>query len=488
MQALEFIKQKHKKYYGFINHSLIDNQGFNYSYYKHKYCDNFDIKESKARKLLINGLIPNYVNVLSREDINEFKNKFKKQSLKQQLFNDIANNLNTTKYIQLKEKNINLCISLIKTLNIDNNTLDNIISYLTIESLNTIDIILNYPNKQINNFFVTFKELDSLFAISLMISTINIQQFKNDIISNIAISKNYQKELLIRYEYDKEINNNNYLIYYNSINNILLIDIDFSPFYCFMNDNVNNIISNNSLNESNNNLNNGLNNSSINQSIIETKDYIINEIFNTCLIMVYRIMIRIGKLTNRYIEELQIINSLTYQSNNVIDIIYEIFKYLINEYVNRLEISILKNCNINNRIITRDNKSIFNLSIKNSLSSKSYFDIKQKILSNQQLNNNEINNYLKLKSLHKQLYYYHQDNIFTYNITFNSCFNKFISNYNNNEIVTKYIKISLLSLMNQRFKQIGIKNKGLTFKMYSSLEEIIKNNIKNNSGINVICY
>ena len=44
MQALEFIKQKHKKYYGFINHSLIDNQGFNYSYYKHKYCDNFDIK------------------------------------------------------------------------------------------------------------------------------------------------------------------------------------------------------------------------------------------------------------------------------------------------------------------------------------------------------------------------------------------------------------------------------------------------------------
>ena len=30
MQALEFIKHKHKKYYAFINHSLIDNQGFNY--------------------------------------------------------------------------------------------------------------------------------------------------------------------------------------------------------------------------------------------------------------------------------------------------------------------------------------------------------------------------------------------------------------------------------------------------------------------------
>lgn len=476
MQALEFIKQKHKKYYGFINHSLIDNQGFNYSYYKHKYCDNFDIKESKARKLLVNGLIPNYVNVLTREDINEFKNKFKKQSLKQQLFNDIANNLNNNKYIQLKEKNINLCISLIKTLNIDNNTLNNIISYLTNESLNTIDIILNYPNQQINNFFVTFKELDSLFAISLMISTINIQQFKNNIISNIAISKNYQKELLIRYEYDKEINNNNYLIYYDSINNILLIDIDFSPFYCFMNDNINNIISNNSLNELNN------------QSIIETRNYIINEMFNTCLIIIYRIMIRIGKLTNRYIEELQIINSLKYQSNNVIDLIYEIFEYLINEYINRLGISILKNCNINDKIITRDNKSVFNLLIKNSLSSKSYFDIKQKILNNHQLNNNEINNYLQLKPLHKQLYYYQQDNIFTYNITFNSCFNKFITNYNNNEIVTKYIKISLLSLMNQRFKQIGIKNKGLTFKMYSSLEEIIKNNIKNNSGIDVICY
>lgn len=476
MQALEFIKQKHKKYYGFINHSLIDNQGFNYSYYKHKYCDNFDIKESKARKLLINGLIPNYVNVLSREDINEFKNKFKKQSLKQQLFNDIANNLNTTKHIQLKEKNINLCISLIKTLNIDNNILDNIISYLTNESLNAIDIILNYPNKQINNFFVTFKELDSLFIISLMISTINIQQFKNDIISNIAISKNYQKELLIRYQYDKEINNNNYLIYYNSTNNILLIDIDFSPFYCFMNDNINNIISNNSLNELNN------------QSMIETRNYIINEIFNTCLIIVYRIMIRIGKLTNKHIEELQIINSFTYQSNNVIDLIYEIFKHLINEYINRLGISILKNCNINDKIITRDNKSIFNASIKNSLSSKLYFDIKQKILSNQQLNNNEINNYFKLKPLHKQLYYYQQDNIFTYNITFNTLFNKFISDYNNNEIVTKYIKISLLSLMNQRFKQIGIKDKGLTFKMYSSLEEIIKNNIKNNSEIDVICY
>lgn len=476
MQALEFIKQKHKKYYGFINHSLIDNQGFNYSYYKHKYCDNFDIKESKARKLLINGLIPNYVNVLSREDINEFKNKFKKQSLKQQLFNDIANNLNTTKYLPQKEKNINLCISLIKTLNIDNNILDNIISYLTNESLNAIDIILNYPNKQINNFFVTFKELDSLFIISLMISTINIQQFKNDIISNIAISKNYQKELLIRYQYDKEINNNNYLIYYNNTNNILLIDIDFSPFYCFMNDNINNIISNNSLNELNN------------QSMIETRNYIINEIFNTCLIIVYRIMIRIGKLTNKHIEELQIINSLTYQSNNVIDLIYEIFKHLINEYINRLGISILKNCNINDKIITRDNKSIFNASIKNSLSSKLYFDIKQKILSNQQLNNNEINNYFKLKPLHKQLYYYQQDNIFTYNITFNTLFNKFISDYNNNEIVTKYIKISLLSLMNQRFKQIGIKDKGLTFKMYSSLEEIIKNNIKNNSEIDVICY
>lgn len=482
MQALEFIKQKHKKYYGFINHSLIDNQGFNYSYYKHKYCDNFDIKELKARKLLINGLIPNYVNVLSREDINEFKNKFKKQSLKQQLFNDIVNNLNTTKYLQLKEKNINLCISLIKTLNIDNNTLDNIISYLTNESLNAIDIILNYPNQQINNFFITFKELDSLFVISLMISTINIQQFKNDIISNIAINKNYQKELLIRYEYDKEINNNNYSIYYDSINNILLIDIDFSPFYCFMNNNVNNIISNNSLNELNND-----NNSSINQSIIEIKNYLINEIFNTCLIIVYRIMIRIGKLTNKYIEELKI-NPSQYQSNNVIDLIYEIFEQLINEYINRLGISILKNCNINDRIITRDNKSIFNASIKNSLSSKSYFDIKQKILSNQQLNNNEINNYLKLKPLHKQLYYYQQDNIFAYNITFNSCLNKFISDYNNDEIVTKYIKISLLSLMNQRFKQIGIKDKGLTFKMYSSLEEIIKNNIKNNSGIDVICY
>ena len=42
--------------------------------------------------------------------------------------------------------------------------------------------------------------------------------------------------------------------------------------------------------------------------------------------------------------------------------------------------------------------------------------------------------------------------------------------------------------MNQRFKQIGIKDKGLTFKMYSSLGEIIKNNIKNNSGFSVICY
>ena len=230
MQALEFIKQKHKKYYGFINHSLIDNQGFNYSYYKHKYCDNFDIKESKARKLLINGLVLNYLNVLTREDINEFKNKFKKQSLKQQLFNDIANNLTNDKYLHLKEQNINLCISLIKTLNINNNTLTNIIELLTNKSLNAIDIILNYPNKQINNFFITFQELDSLFAISLMISTINIQQFKNDIISNIAISKNYQKELIIRYQYDKEINNNNYLIYYDSINNILLIDIDFSPF------------------------------------------------------------------------------------------------------------------------------------------------------------------------------------------------------------------------------------------------------------------
>ena len=74
MQALEFIKQKHKKYYGFINHSLIDNQGFNYSYYKHKYCDNFDIKESTASKLLMIGLVFNYINVLTRDDIKEFKN------------------------------------------------------------------------------------------------------------------------------------------------------------------------------------------------------------------------------------------------------------------------------------------------------------------------------------------------------------------------------------------------------------------------------
>ena len=60
--------------------------------------------------------------------------------------------------------------------------------------------------------------------------------------------------------------------------------------------------------------------------------------------------------------------------------------------------------------------------------------------------------------------------------------------YHNNELVIKYIKIELISLMNQRFKQIKIKYKGLTFKMYSSLGEIIKNNIKNNSGFNVICY
>ena len=72
MQALEFIKQKHKKYYGFINHSLIDNQGFNYSYYKHKYCDNFDIKELKARKLLINGLINKSVNELMKFNIMKF--------------------------------------------------------------------------------------------------------------------------------------------------------------------------------------------------------------------------------------------------------------------------------------------------------------------------------------------------------------------------------------------------------------------------------
>lgn len=468
MQALEFIKHKHKKYYGFINHSLIDNQGFNYSYYKHKYCDNFDIKELKARKLLINGLVLNYLNVLTRKDINEFKNKFKKQSLKQQLFNDITNNLTNDKYLYLKEQNINLCISLIKTLNINNNTLINIIELLTNKSLNAIDIILNYPNKQINNFFVTFKELDSLFAISLMISTINIQQFKNDIISNIAISKNYQKELIIRYRYDQEINNNNYLIYYDSINNILLIDIDFSPFYCFINDNINN------------NINNEFN--------TETKDYLINEIFNLCLIIVYRIMIRISKLTNKYIEELQIINPLTYQSNNVIDLIYEIFKYLINEYINRLGISILKNCNINDRIITRDNLITNNITIKNSPSSKSYFDIKHKILTNQSLNDNEINNYLQLKPFHKQLYYYQQDNIFTYNITFNTLFNKFINDYHNNELIIKYIKIELISLMNQRFKQIKIKYKGLIFKMYSSLGEIIKNNIKNNSGFDVICY
>lgn len=468
MQALEFIKHKHKKYYGFINHSLIDNQGFNYSYYKHKYRDNFDIKELKARKLLINGLVLNYLNVLTRKDINEFKNKFKKQSLKQQLFNDIANNLTNDKYLYLKEQNIKVCISLIKTLNINNNTLINIIELLTNKLLNAIDIILNYPNKQINNFFVTFKELDSLFAISLMISTINIQQFKNDIISNIAISKNYQKELIIRYRYDQEINNNNYLIYYDSINNILLIDIDFSPFYCFINDNINN------------NINNEFN--------TETKDYLINEIFNLCLIIVYRIMIRISKLTNKYIEELQIINPLTYQSNNVIDLIYEIFKYLINEYINRLGISILKNCNINDRIITRDNLITNNITIKNSPSSKSYFDIKHKILTNQSLNDNEINNYLQLKPFHKQLYYYQQDNIFTYNITFNTLFNKFINDYHNNELVIKYIKIELISLMNQRFKQIKIKYKGLIFKMYSSLGEIIKNNIKNNSGFDVICY
>lgn len=477
MQALEFIKHKHKKYYGFINHSLIDNQGFNYSYYKHKYCDNFDIKELKARKLLINGLVLNYLNVLTRKDINEFKNKFKKQSLKQQLFNDIANNLTNDKYLYIKEQNIKLCISLIKTLDINNNTLINIIELLTNKSLNAIDIILNYPNKQINNFFITFKELDSLFAISLMISTINIQQFKNDIISNIAISKNYQKELIIRYRYDQEINNNNYLIYYNSINNILLIDIDFSPFYCFINCNIDNIISNNIIS---NNINNEFN--------IETKDYLINEIFNLCLIIVYRIMIRISKLTNKYIEELQIINPLTYQSNNVIDLIYEIFKYLINEYINRLGISILKNCNINDRIITRDNLITNNITIKNSPSSRSYFDIKHKILTNQSLNDNEINNYLQLKPFHKQLYYYQQDNIFTYNITFNTLFNKFINDYHNNDQVIKYIKISLLSLMNQRFKQIKIKYKGLTFKMYSSLGEIIKNNIKNNSGFDVICY
>ena len=480
MQALEFIKHKHKKYYGFINHSLIDNQGFNYSYYKHKYCDNFDIKELKARKLLINGLVLNYLNVLTRKDINEFKNKFKKQSLKQQLFNDIANNLTNDKYLYIKEQTIKLCISLIKTLDINNNTLINIIELLTNKSLNAIDIILNYPNKQINNFFITFKELDSLFAISLMISTINIQQFKNDIISNIAISKNYQKELIIRYRYDQEINNNNYLIYYDSINNILLIDIDFSPFYCFINDNINNIISNNIISNINNNINNKFN--------TETKDYLINEIFNLCLIIVYRIMIRISKLTNKYIEELQIINPLTYQSNNVIDLIYEIFKYLINEYINRLGISILKNCNINDRIITRDNLITNNITIKNSPSSKSYFDIKHKILTNQSLSNNEINNYLQLKPFHKQLYYYQQDNIFTYNITFNTLFNKFINDYHNNDQVIKYIKISLLSLMNQRFKQIKIKYKGLTFKMYSSLGEIIKNNIKNNSGFNVICY
>ena len=483
MQALEFIKHKHKKYYGFINHSLIDNQGFNYSYYKHKYCDNFDIKESKARKLLINGLVLNYLNVLTREDINEFKNKFKKQSLKQQLFNDIANNLTNDKYLHLKEQNIKLCISLIKTLNINNNTLINIIELLTNKSLNAIDIILNYPNKQINNFFITFQELDSLFAISLMISTINIQQFKNDIISNIAISKNYQKELIIRYQYDKEINNNNYLIYYDSINNILLIDIDFSPFYCFINGNIDNIISDNIISDniiSNiNNINNEFN--------TETKDYVINQIFNLCLIIVYRIIIRIGKLTNKHFEELQINNPLTYQSNNVIDLIYEIFKYLINQYINRLGISILKNCNINDRIITRDNL-ITNLAIKNSPSSKSYFDIKHKILTNQSLSDNEINNYLQLKPFHKQLYYYQQDNIFTYNITFNTLFNKFINDYHNNELVIKYIKIELISLMNQRFKQIKIKYKGLTFKMYPSLEEIIKNNIKNNSGFDVICY
>ena len=370
-----------------------------------------------------------------------------------------------------------LCISLIKTLNINNNTLINIIELLTNKSLNAIDIILNYPNKQINNFFVTFKELDSLFAISLMISTINIQQFKNDIISNIAISKNYQKELIIRYQYDKEINNNNYLIYYDSINKVLLIDIDFSPFYCFINGNINNIINNNSSNI--NNINNEFN--------IETKDYVINQIFNLCLIIVYRIIIRIGKLTNKHFEELQINNQLTYQSDNVIDLIYQIFKYLINEYINRLGISILKNCNINDRIITRDNL-INNLAIKNSPSSKSYFDIKHKILTNQSLSDNEINNYLQLKPFHKQLYYYQQDNIFTYNITFNTLFNKFINDYHNNDQVIKYIKISLLSLMNQRFKQIGIKDKGLTFKMYSSLGEIIKNNIKNNSGFSVICY
>ena len=56
------------------------------------------------------------------------------------------------------------------------------------------------------------------------------------------------------------------------------------------------------------------------------------------------------------------------------------------------------------------------------------------------------------------------------------------------KLVIKYIKIELISLMNQRFKQIKIKYKGLTFKMYPSLEEIIKNNIKNNSGFDVICY
>ena len=311
-----------------------------------------------------------------------------------------------------------------------------------------------------------------------MISTINIQQFKNDIISNIAISKNYQKELIIRYQYDKEINNNNYLIYYDSINNILLIDIDFSPFYCFINGNIDNIINDNIISNINN-INNEFN--------TETKDYVINQIFNLCLIIVYRIIIRIGKLTNKHFEELQINNPLTYQSNNVIDLIYEIFKYLINEYINRLGISILKNCNINDRIITRDNL-ITNLAIKNSPSSKSYFDIKHKILTNQSLSDNEINNYLQLKPFHKQLYYYQQDNIFTYNITFNTLFNKFINDYHNNELVIKYIKIELISLMNQRFKQIKIKYKGLTFKMYPSLEEIIKNNIKNNSGFDVICY
>lgn len=424
MNAINFIKSTHKKFKGIIDNNVYDENGLNYNDYEIIYHNSkFPELEYQHRHLFYTQSILSYIRKLIKPTyevktfhsidtyFKEYDNKLCLYHLldshPQLVFNIIGEKIYemyslTTKHknmsnyaidnfilkiertfndydideemkmlieeyiIRLKISNVDKIIELIDKYVVDEITKKNIKMLVNDISLNTIEVIMYYPDKQVNSLLKLMINYDCLFNISLMLSTINLHSYKEQCIlypikylrytADITKQKNKNhiipivnaikeaRNILIHLNNDnktsltEEIKENisifsiqhliskaakdiHYSIYYDNIYKII---IPMEIFYSFVNVQL------------------------LRLSYSET-NYFMHDLFHICKQIFKRILIKITSITHQ-VYNVKFVYNMKY-SCDLIDMVYDIFTYLVNETLKKYDIDILKHCQINDRII-----------------------------------------------------------------------------------------------------------------------------------------